>query len=144
MLSLEPALQTKYANLQKILKDLGSVVVAFSGGVDSTVVLKVAVDMLGESAKAVIAASPTLPASELEDAHRLCQAIGVTLQVVKTDQLQIRPLYKMMPHGVFIAKRTSINCFRTFEGPWVFRLSSMAPISMIWAKIDQVFKQASS
>ena len=89
MLSLEPALQTKYANLQKVLKNLGSVVVAFSGGVDSTVVLKVAVDMLGESAKAVIAASPTLPASELEDAHRLCQAMGVPLQVVQTDQLQI-------------------------------------------------------
>lgn len=89
MPNLEPDLQTKYANLKKVLKDLGSVVVAFSGGVDSTVVLKVAVDILGESAKAVIAASPTLPASELEDAHRLCRAIGVPLQVVETDQLAI-------------------------------------------------------
>jgi uncharacterized protein len=89
MLSLEPALHTKYANLKKVLNDLGSVVVAFSGGVDSTVVLKVAVDLLGESAKAVIAASPTLPASELADAHRLCRAIGVPLQVVETDQLAI-------------------------------------------------------
>lgn len=89
MLSLEPSLHTKYVNLKKVLQDLGSVVVAFSGGVDSTVVLKVAVDILGESAKAVIAASPTLPASELEDAHRLCRAIGVSLQVVETDQLAI-------------------------------------------------------
>ncbi len=89
MLSLEPALQHKYATLQKVLQDLGSVVVAFSGGVDSTVVLKVAMDVLGESAKAVIAASPTLPASELEDAHRLCEAMGVQLQVVETDQLKI-------------------------------------------------------
>jgi uncharacterized protein len=89
MPSLEPVLQSKYSNLQKVLRDLGSVVVAFSGGVDSTVVLKVAVDVLGESAKAVIAASPTLPASELEEAHRLCESIGVPLQVVETDQLQI-------------------------------------------------------
>ncbi len=89
MLSLEPTLQHKYDSLQKVLKDLGSVIVAFSGGVDSTVVLKVAVDILGESAKAVIAASPTLPASELEDAHRLCRAMGIPLQVVETDQLQI-------------------------------------------------------
>jgi uncharacterized protein len=89
MLSLEPALQTKYANLKKVFQDLGSVVVAFSGGVDSTVVLKVAVDILGESAKAVIAASPTLPARELDDAHRLCEAIGVHLEVVETDQLKI-------------------------------------------------------
>ena len=89
MLSLNPALEQKYATLQKVLQELDSVVVAFSGGVDSTVVLKVAVDILGESAKAVIAASPTLPASELEDAHRLCEAMGVQLQVVETDQLKI-------------------------------------------------------
>jgi uncharacterized protein len=89
MLSLEPALQNKYVKLQKVLENLGSVVVAFSGGVDSTLVLKVAVDSLGPLAKAVIAASPTLPASELEDAHRLCEAIGVDLQVVETDQLKI-------------------------------------------------------
>lgn len=89
MLSLNPALQQKYATLQKVLHELGSVVVAFSGGVDSTVVLKVAVDILGESAKAVIATSPTLPASELEDAHGLCESIGVPLQVVETDQLKI-------------------------------------------------------
>jgi uncharacterized protein len=89
MLSLNPALEQKYATLQKVLQELDSVVVAFSGGVDSTVVLKVAVDILGESAKAVIAASPTLPASELEDAHRLCETMGVQLQVVKTDQLKI-------------------------------------------------------
>ncbi len=89
MLTLEPALERKYLNLQGVLHRLGSVVVAFSGGVDSTVVLKVAVDVLGDSAKAVIAASPTLPASELEDAHRLCAAIGIELQVVETDQLRI-------------------------------------------------------
>ena len=89
MLSLNPALQHKYATLQKVFHDLGSVVVAFSGGVDSTVVLKMAVDILGESAKAVIATSPTLPASELENAHGLCQSIGVPLQVVETDQLKV-------------------------------------------------------
>lgn len=89
MLSLEPALQRKYGQLQKIFQDLGSVVVAFSGGVDSTLVLKVAVDTLAQSAKAVIATSPTLPQSELEDARRLCQDIGVPLQIVETDQLQI-------------------------------------------------------
>ena len=89
MLSLDPILQSKYANLQKVLHDLGSVVVAFSGGVDSTLVLKVACDVLGGSAKAVIAASPTLPVRELEDARQLCEDLGVALQVVETDQLKI-------------------------------------------------------
>ncbi len=94
MLNLEATLELKYRNLQKVFQDLGSVVVAFSGGVDSTVVLKVAVDVLGDSAQAVIAVSPTLPASELEDAHRLCEAIGVELQVVETDQLKIAAFVK--------------------------------------------------
>ena len=89
MLNLEASLEIKYRNLQKVLQGLGSVVVAFSGGVDSTVVLKIAVDVLGESAQAVIAKSPTLPASELHDAHRLCEAIGIQLRVVETDQLEI-------------------------------------------------------
>jgi uncharacterized protein len=94
MQSLEPALHKKYKCLQKILEGLGSVVVAFSGGVDSTLVLKVAVDTLGPLAKAVIAASPTLPASELEDAHLLCESLGVDLQVVETDQLKIADFVK--------------------------------------------------
>ena len=89
MLSLEPALQAKYATLKKVIQDLGSVVVAFSGGVDSTVVLKVATDVLGKAVRAVIAASPTLPESELKDAYRMCDVMGVRLEVVETDQLKI-------------------------------------------------------
>ncbi len=89
MLSLEPGIQTKYRHLQEIVQNLESVVVAFSGGVDSTLVLKVAVDVLGNSVKAVIANSPTLPAHELDGAQRLCRDIGVPLHVLETDQLQI-------------------------------------------------------
>ncbi len=89
MQNLDPAIREKYGNLRKVFQELDSVVVAFSGGVDSTVVLKVAVDTLGEAAKAVIADSPTLPGRELKDAHRICEAIGVPLKVVKTDQLKI-------------------------------------------------------
>ncbi len=89
MLNLNAALQHKYTHLQNVIQELQSVVVAFSGGVDSTLVLKVAVDILGTSAKPVIAASPTLPVRELDDAYRLCEAIGIQLQVVETDQLNI-------------------------------------------------------
>lgn len=101
MLNLDPTLRTKYTVLKNVIQDLGSVVVAFSGGVDSTVVLKVAVDVLGESAKAVIATSSTLPANELEDAHRLCEAMGVRLEVIETDQLTI---------GAFVQNDAS-RCF---------------------------------
>ena len=89
MLSLDHPLKTKYDKLQDLFQNMGSVVVAFSGGVDSTLVLKVAFDVLGTQTKAVTAVSPTFPAVELEDAQQLCVAIGIPLQLVETDQLQI-------------------------------------------------------
>ena len=89
MLSLESTLQGKYEALQELFQHMGSVVVAFSGGVDSTLVLKVGFDVLGSRAKAVTAISPTFPALEVEEVKRLSAAIGVPLQLVETDQLQI-------------------------------------------------------
>lgn len=89
MLSLEPTLQEKYKTLQDLFQKMGSVVVAFSGGVDSTLVLKVGFDVLGDRAKAVTAISPTFPALEMDEVKRLSAAIGVPLQLIETDQLKI-------------------------------------------------------
>ena len=89
MHSSERALQGKYEKMQDLFRKMGSVVIAFSGGVDSTLVLKVGFDVLGSKAKAVTAVSPTFPALEVEEVKRLSAAIGVPLQLVETDQLQI-------------------------------------------------------
>ncbi|MDT3777306.1 ATP-dependent sacrificial sulfur transferase LarE [Nitrospira sp. MA-1] len=94
MLSLEPTLQGKYEALQELFSDMESVVVAFSGGVDSTLVLKVGFDILGSQAKAVTAVSPTFPALEVEEVKQLSAAIGAPLQLVETDQLQIESFVK--------------------------------------------------
>ena len=80
-------LDEKYSRLQSILRSLDSVLVAFSGGVDSTLLLKVAYDTLGDRAVAATADSETYPREELERARELAVAIGCRHVVVQTDEL---------------------------------------------------------
>ncbi|MGP4042466.1 ATP-dependent sacrificial sulfur transferase LarE [Gracilibacillus sp. D59] len=83
-------IEQKHQNLVSILQEMKKVVVAFSGGVDSTFLLKVAVDTLGvENVLAVTADSETYPTSELEEAKRLAEHIGARHQVIETSELAI-------------------------------------------------------
>ena len=82
-------LQQKLRHLRQIFSAMDSVLVAYSGGIDSTVVLKVAYDQLKDRAVGITALSPTFPALELDVAKRVAQEIGVRHELVRTDQLQI-------------------------------------------------------
>jgi uncharacterized protein len=81
-------LKNKYNSLEKILRELGKVVIAYSGGVDSTFLLKVAVDTLGaENVLACISAGVAEPSNLLVRAEKLIEQIGARLEVIETDEL---------------------------------------------------------
>ena len=79
---------TKLAGLHDLLGGTGGVVVAFSGGTDSTLVAGVASRVLGERAVAVTAVSPSLPPGEAEEARRLAAAHGIAHRVVRTREAE--------------------------------------------------------
>ena len=84
---LTPDVAAKYKRLQTIVAELGSVLVAWSAGVDSTLLLKVCHDELGDRAVAVTAVSESLPTRELEEARELAVKLGVRHLLVQTSEL---------------------------------------------------------
>lgn len=89
-------LANKYDGLKRILAGLEKVIVAFSGGVDSTFLAKVAYDVLGSGALAVTATSETYPSDELEEAKKLAQLIGIRHILIESNELEI-PGYSKNP-----------------------------------------------
>ncbi|MGK7889539.1 MAG: ATP-dependent sacrificial sulfur transferase LarE [Leptolyngbyaceae cyanobacterium] len=81
------AVEQKHQALQHLMAEMGQALIAYSGGVDSTLVAKVAYDVLGDRAIAITADSPSLLPDELEDARIQAAVIGVPHEVVHTHEM---------------------------------------------------------
>jgi len=85
---ITPATLSKFEKLKNLLGEMGKVLVAFSGGVDSSFLLKVAVDVLGENVLAIIASSETYPEKERDEAVKLAKRLNVRHEVIQTKELE--------------------------------------------------------
>ena len=85
---LGPSVRGKRDRLEEILRDLGRVLVAYSGGVDSAVLLAESHRVLGDRACGVIARSPSLPEAELDQALGLAAERGIPVRVIETAEME--------------------------------------------------------
>ena len=85
---MTPITNPKWPDLAKIISRMDSVIVAFSGGVDSTLVAVAAHQILGQKALAVTAVSPALAQKELEETVRLAESFGFAHRIIHTNEME--------------------------------------------------------
>lgn len=127
----------KLTKLQEFISSYDSALIAFSGGVDSTFLAKVAAGVLEERVLLVTATSCTYPASELEDAKRLAGEMGIRHKVIVSEEIEIPEFSQNTPDRCYHCKHelfsllkkmaTEENLSAVFEGSTVDDLSDYRP-----------------
>lgn len=96
--------EEKYTALKDYLAELGSLVIGFSGGVDSTLLVKVAYDLLGDDVLAVTSSSETYPSAQLKEAEKIAAEIGVPHLVIDTEELNNEDFAQNPPQRCYYCK----------------------------------------
>jgi len=101
----EAQARIKYEKLKNYLQELGSIAVAFSGGVDSTFLLKTAHDILGDRVIAITARSHSFPKRELDEATDFCKKESITHIIFDSEELEIEGFSKNPANRCYLCKR---------------------------------------
>src|SRR2546425_6131098 len=112
MIQLDRYDETKLESAREIVRGLDSVLVAFSGGVDSSLLLKLALAELHDNAVAVLASSPAYPESEQQEARNLAAQLGARLIEVSTNEVELEAYRRNNPDRCFHCKE---ELFETLE-----------------------------
>ncbi len=113
----------KLQKLKKKLVEKDKILIAFSGGVDSSLLAKVANDVLGENALCMILDSETMPRSELENAKALARSLGINCQVMKYSILDYPEIIKNTSHRCYLCKKESARMLKNMKKGYGIHLS---------------------